>query len=243
MRALSVPELLQVWERGLTQAPTQRALTLLSVACPDIPMKELAELSIGQRDARLLSLREWAFGAQLVSVVDCPNCSDRLELNFNIVDIRVVADTLPSSTLSLERDDYVVRFRLPNSNDVAAIAAQDHVTAQRQLLERCLLEIRYKQEPRPLEQLPSGILDSVIEQMALADPQAEVKISLACPACQHTWKSVFDIVSYFWDELNVWAVRLLREVHVLASAYGWHEADILAMHPYRRQLYLEMVGR
>lgn len=243
MRALSVPELLHVWERGLAQSPVQRALIFLSVACPDIQVKELTELSVGQRDARLLTLREWAFGSQLVSVVDCPSCGDRLELSFNIADIRVTSDTPPTSAFSLEVDDYVVRFRLPNSGDLAMIASQDSATAPRKLLERCLLEASYHQKPHSLEQLPNQVLNSVVEQMALVDPQAEVKLSLTCPACQHSWKSVFDIVSYFWDELNVWAIRLLREVHVLASAYGWHEADILAMHPYRRQLYLEMVGR
>lgn len=243
MHALSVPGLLQVWERGLAQSPVQRALTFLAVACPEIPAKDLAELSIGQRDACLLTLREWAFGSQLVSVVDCPNCGDCLELNFNIADIRVASDTPPPSTLSLEMNDYVVRFRLPNSSDLAVITSQDPAIAQRKLLERCLLEATYHQEPHSPEHLPSQVLSSVVERMALADPQAEVKLSLTCPACQHSWKSVFDIVSYFWDELNAWAIRLLREVHVLASAYGWHESDILAMHPHRRQLYLEMVCR
>jgi hypothetical protein len=33
----------------------------------------------------------------------------------------------------------------------------------------------------------------------------------------------------------------VREVHLLASAYGWRESDILAMTPWRRQLYLELV--
>jgi len=243
MRALSVPELLQVWERGLTQSPVQRALTLLSIACPDSSAKDLAELSIGQRDACLLTLREWVFGSQLVSVVDCPKCSDRLELTFAIADIRVASAPPSTSILFLEMDAYVVRFRLPNSSDLAVITASDPAIAQEQLLKRCLLETHYKQEPYPLDQMPSEVLDSVVEQMALADPQAEVKLSLTCPACQHVWKSVFDIVSYFWDELNVWAIRLLREVHVLASAYGWHEADILAMHPHRRQMYLELVSR
>jgi hypothetical protein len=243
MQALSVPELLQVWERGLIQSSVQRALTLLSTACPDVAVQDLAELSIGQRDARLLTLREWAFGSQLISVVDCPSCGDRLELNFNIADIRIASDTPLITPLSLEIDDYVVRFRLPNSSDLAIVTAQDPAIAQRKLLDRCLLEATYHQEAHSPEDLPEAVLASVVEQMALADPQAEVKLSLVCPACQHAWKSVFDIVSYFWDELHVWAMRLLREVHVLASAYGWSETDILAMHPYRRQLYLELLGR
>jgi len=52
MHTLSASELLNVWEQGLTQPPVQRALTLLAVACPDTPPVALAELSIGQRDAR-----------------------------------------------------------------------------------------------------------------------------------------------------------------------------------------------
>jgi hypothetical protein len=32
------------------------------------------------------------------------------------------------------------------------------------------------------------------------------------------------------------------EVHVLARAYGWHEADIINMHPHRRRFYLEKVS-
>jgi hypothetical protein len=240
MHALSVPELLQIWERGLAQSPVQRALNFLSVACSDVSAQELAEWSIGQRDARLLTLREWAFGSQLVSVVDCPNCGDRLELNFNIADIRAGSAHLPTSPLSLEIEDYVVQFRLPNSRDLAMLT-DPH--APHQLLERCLLEASYKNEPYTWAQLPEKVLDSVIQQMSLTDPQAEIKLALTCPACHHAWKSVFDIVSYFWDELNVWAIRILHEVHILASAYGWHESEILALHPHRRQLYLEMVGR
>jgi hypothetical protein len=52
----------------------------------------------------------------------------------------------------------------------------------------------------------------------------------------------FDIASYFWDEINAWANRILREVHILASRYGWSERDILALSPWRRQFYLDMVN-
>ncbi len=52
---------------------------------------------------------------------------------------------------------------------------------------------------------------------------------------------MFDVVSFFWSEICVQAKRLLREVHTLARAYGWREADILNMSTARRQFYLEMV--
>jgi hypothetical protein len=48
-------------------------------------------------------------------------------------------------------------------------------------------------------------------------------------------------VAFFWKEINHWANRILREVHLLASTYGWSEADILALTPTRRQWYLALV--
>jgi hypothetical protein len=244
MHALSALALLNTWERGLTQSSVQRALTLLAAACPEIPVEALARLSIGQRDSLLLTLREWTFGEQIVSVATCPGCGDRLELNFQIADIRVATHAQPAEELSLSVADYKVRFRLPNSQDLDAVATQTPTAAiQQSLLKRCILLASCQGETQTIEQLPPDVVDAVVEQMALADPQAEVLLALACPSCDRQWKSTFDIASFFWSEIHAWAIRTLREIHILASAYGWCEADILAVSPYRRQLYLEMVGK
>jgi hypothetical protein len=37
------------------------------------------------------------------------------------------------------------------------------------------------------------------------------------------------------------AKRLLAEVHLIASAYGWSEAEILGLSRARRDFYLDMV--
>ena len=81
---------------------------------------------------------------------------------------------------------------------------------------------------------------AVIRELAAGDPQAEVLLSLRCPACEHEWSTPFDILAYLWDEIDDWARRLLSEVHTLASAYGWSERDVLGMSARRRRLYLEM---
>jgi hypothetical protein len=253
MRSLSVSELLKVWEQGVSQSQVQQALMLLTAAAPEIPPKQLAELSIGQRDALLLTLREWTFGSQLSSVATCLGCGDRLDLSFNVADIRVAPATELTETFSLSVADYEVQFRLPNSLDLVAITSQmspsgdaahnSAATTQQALLERCLLAASSHGEEQLITQLPSNVIGAVVERMAEADPQADVQLALSCPACSHQWQSTFDIVSFFWSEINAWAYRILREVHILASAYGWREADILAMSPYRRQLYLKMVSK
>jgi hypothetical protein len=85
-------------------------------------------------------------------------------------------------------------------------------------------------------------MTKLAERMAEYDPQAEVLLNVECPDCNYNWQVVFDIVSFFWAEIASQAKRLLHEVHILALAYGWREADILSLSATRRQFYLEMVS-
>jgi uncharacterized protein (UPF0212 family) len=243
MYSITASALLEAWERGLGQQPIERALTLLAAAYPETPVEALARLSIGQRDAHLLSLREWLFGPTLVSLVNCPNCGERLELNFNVAEIRVPVADQPPDSMSLIVAGYEVQFRHPNSLDLNAVTrCQDVESGRKLLLERCLLRAATNDLTKSVDELPQEVIASVVERMAEADPQADVQLALSCPQCSHGWRAAFDILSFFWSEVNVWASRILREVHALASAYGWREADILMMTPWRRQMYLEMIS-
>lgn len=242
MQSLSVGELLYVWERGVSEPPVRRALRLLAAACPDASVDSLARLSIGQRDARLLTLRQWTFGSVLTTQVRCPNCGERLEVTFDVAQVRVGDEHAIQETFTLTLDDYELRFRLPDSVDLEAIADTSIALAAPELLTRCLDRALYRGEEQPLDRLPPSLLDALAQEMARRDPQADVAIGLSCASCHHQWRAVFDVASYFWGELDAWAARLLREVHTLASAYGWSEAEILGMSPVRRQSYLELVG-
>jgi hypothetical protein len=220
---------------------------LLAAACPDTPADALAKLRIGRRDACLLTLREWTFGPELVGVTTCPGCGERLELTFGTADIRVPShsredDEKEGQVLSLDADGYQVRFRMPTSLDLFAIAGQELETSRRLLLHHCLLAAEHNGEEMACDQLPANVIDAVVEQMEQDDPQGDVQLALSCRVCDHHWQAAFDIVSFFWSEINAWAHRTLHEVHALASAYGWSEADILALSPWRRQTYLELVN-
>jgi hypothetical protein len=255
MHALSAWELLNVWERGWGQPTVRQALALLDAAYPDASLEALAMLSVGQRDGRLLTLREQLFGPRLVGVMTCPGCGERLELTIDVADIRAGdtqevahergSDGEPRAemTHTLAAADYEVRFRLPNSLDLATIGEeQDLVVARRQLLERCLVAARHDSREADFDQLPAEVVDEIVEYMARADPQADVQLDMTCPMCSHPWLAAFDIVSFLWSEIDAWARRTLRQVHILASAYGWREADILSISAGRRQLYLDMIG-
>jgi hypothetical protein len=243
-QSLSAANLLQTWEIGERQFQVEKALTLLAVAHPDATRESLATLSIGQRDAALISLREKLFGSQFSSLTDCPACGERLELNFNAMDIR--ASPAPADMpLLVSQADYELQLRLPNSFDLLQLSGCANTAEMRtQLFEQCVVSIAHKGQPgsaERLEDMPAEIVDLAIERMGQADPQADVEVDLRCPDCRYAWQTGFDIVSYLWSELRAWAMQLLREVHLLASNYGWAESDILSMSNQRRRCYLELL--
>jgi hypothetical protein len=234
---ISATSLLQVWERGQLQPPVEKALTLLAAAYPDATREELAMLSIGRRDASLLSLREQLFGTQMSSLTNCPECGEQLELNFNVADIRATAPAL-GTPLSLCESGYELELRLPNSLDLLRLANCSTIGEMRsQLFAQCVTSVTHE-----AADLPAEIVDHAIARMGEADPQADVEVDLNCPECRHVWQTGFDIVTYLWSELHTWARDMLREVHLLASSYGWNEADILNMSAPRRRGYLEMLA-
>jgi len=135
---------------------------------------------------------------------------------------------------------YEVSYRLPNSSDLIEVIESGEGHGPDVLLKRCVEATRKSKSVDP-SQLPAQVLKLISESMTAADPQAEVRIELACPACEHQRSAVFDILTYLWSEIDEWARRLLIEIHALASAYGWSEADIMKMSARRRNLYLQMI--
>jgi hypothetical protein len=230
--------LLEIWAAGRDERPVRRTEVLLAAAGLD-PSTDPA---LGVVDARLLDFREGSFGPRLDVVVDCPDCGQRLEFAFEVADLRIE----PSETEQLEvlSDDggMRVRFRSPTLADLRAIAASESLDGgRRSLVERCVVEARRGGEPTDPASLPDDVLLRIGEAMAEADRQADLRLGLRCPDCDHAWATPFDIASFLWIEIDARARRLMADVHVLARAYGWTEAEILALPAARRRAYLELV--
>jgi hypothetical protein len=244
MTALSASHLLDTWERGLSQRPLERAITLLTAAQPGAEEARLAALPVGQRDAELLRLRERLFGSTLSGLAACPDCGQRVEL---AIDIALMLSSQPQSgaeeSIEARIDGYDVRFRLPATADlIAAVDARSPEEAADLLLHRCVLAVERDGHPVTITGSSPPLLDAIVARMSEADPLAEIELACDCPVCRASWRAPLDIVAFLWSELHAWATRTLREVNALASGYGWREADILALSPRRRQCYLELLA-
>lgn len=261
MRALTANEIIAVWERGANASPSARALLLLAAASDDASTGQLEQLPVGQRDTRLLELRERMFGSQLPCLATCPACSENLECNLCVADL-LASNEHPSPTaflplprgegegrgegvapiFSLQTAEYQTTFRLPTGGDLAFLSPEADVSENRhRLFQTCLLSAQRSGAEIAADDLPPEVMTAVVERMTKLDPQADLQLRLQCPECAHEWEAPFDIVSYLWTEFHGSAVRLLREIHEIASAYHWPEADILALSLPRRQAYLELI--
>jgi hypothetical protein len=242
MRTLTPSELFQVWESGLDRKPVERGIAMLRAAPGDDNAGDPARLPIGSRDARLLTLREQSFGREIRGVVSCTNCGEAIELQFSIDSLRLSAQSVPAH-LGLETGEYSIEFRLPDSLDLLALGEDppDEGRLRQSLLDRCLCRATRLGGPVAVGDLPEMVIEDIARAMAAADPQAEMELSLQCSACQRQWQEPFDIESFLWGEIQAWAARMLFEIHQLAAAYGWSEAEILTLSPVRRSAYLSFI--
>ncbi len=239
MQSFSAADILNLWERGASRHPIDQALLVLShvLAKPDV--SHLAALPLGQRDLYLLEVRQQCFGDLLEAYTECPQCQERLEFSLSCAALKTVTPIGESRKKTVTIDGIDFELRCPDSADAAACAAGESVEAAiEHLLSRC---VSCADDSVAIGQLMTTTRRAVIsEALAALDPQAEVLVNLACPACKHDWQEVFDVITFLWKEIRARARRLLQEVDALARAYGWNEADILAMSAARRGLYLEM---
>ncbi len=244
MKHLAAADVLNIWEQGLNASLLQRAMIMLACAFPDLPPDQLAELSIGKRDDYLLLLRERLFGPRLVNTALCPNCSELMEWENQVSDMRSPppAESKAGQVHTLILDRYQLNFRLPNSADLASLEGfEASDSAVDFLLKRCVTDAKVGGKVCVVEKLPKKVVVALGKRIEALDPQAEIQINLNCPNCQHKWPVFFDVASFLWTEINDWAERMLLAIHTLAQAYSWTETEILRLSPVRRQFYLGFV--
>ena len=234
---LPTSTLLTLWETGVAYTPAARPAALLAVSTGE-SVDATARLPLGERDARLLDWYGSLAGTRLEALTDCPQCGNPVELEFDTADVRRPSGG--DGSVSVEEEGWSLKWRPPDSLDFCHAAESGTAEAARRiLLERCLSTVGVAADEPP----PAHLMTRLMDLAAAADPQADVRLALECPACGAAWQTPFDIGAFLWTRIHAEALRLLGEVHELATAYSWSEHEILALSPARRTTYLELARR
>jgi len=254
MAIAQATELLATWEAGLDRAFDGRALLLHHAARPDTgsDSEALLSLPVGAREADLFALRRALFGERMQVRLECGACGADMEFDLDAGEFARSLRVPEASPVRIAEDGWEVEFRVPNVADLTAAAR--HTDARGALLARCVVSVVRDGKDLPddvadgvlgggsalVDVLPPSVQRRIAEAAEGADPAADVTLNVNCPECGAATRAELDIASYLWTELDVWARDLLLDVHLLATAYGWSEPEILALSPLRRRYYLEL---
>ncbi len=242
MNYFSDQDLLSVWEFGVHHSVIETSLFLLTYGYPSYNMNQIASFSIGERDARLLHIREKLFGTTLHNTSNCTACGQKMEWETDtaLIKLQAISEEVKMELFDLSYKDYQIRLRLPNSQDILELLPDDNKTTQiNSLVRKCIVETTLPQEQ--IESIPEELMNELVMKMEEKDPQANIVMNLSCAECKNEWGATFDIMQYLWTEINDWAIQLMQDVYLLASKFGWSEKDILNMSRFRRNLYLNMI--
>lgn len=208
-------------------------------------------LTVGDREALLLHLRRLTLGDRLNCIVRCPDleCSEAMDLELSCS--RLLLPTYEDPRPVFDRTivdggkDYYVRFRSPNGHDqeaAAPIALRNLSAAYSCVMKRCVERVVARDSGREIADYPEGIARGIARAMAEVDPQAELRLSAVCTACESPFSVLLDAAMFFFREIEARGKQLYHQVHRLASRYHWAESEILRMTPRKRERYLSFLS-
>ena len=232
--------------------PGARGTALIARCLVDEPEPAdfAGSLTVGDREALLLHLRRLTLGDRIDVRVRCPARACREQM-----DVSLAVDSLLTPQYEDVRQEYdfgvevqgshhEVRFRLPTAADLEPTRSSSGVEVDRQareILACCLVRATMDGVPERANELPDEVHEAVGAEMLRRDPQAELELDLKCPACGAEFAIVLDTATLVLRELDERAVRLMHEIHVLASRYHWSERSILRIPARRRAQYIELL--
>lgn len=191
---------------------------------------------VGERTAALLALLRECDGGEAIALTlrcDAVGCAARFEIELPPEALAVEPST--SLTISIGRDDGVpLTLRRPTGDDLRAWRALQPASIE-QASHAMLERLRVDGQPR------TDDVARAAEALAEADPLVAFAVTCACPTCGHEAEREIDLEGLALQHFAVRQRALLREVHAMASRYGWTESEILAIAPQRRARYLELI--
>ncbi len=218
--------------REMAGPPVVRAIALAErLAGPG----SWADLPVTDFETLMLTIRVQTLGEALTLGLACPACRARVEIGFNLKDYAEIpaprrpADVAPDP----DRPGWFqlgdIRFRLPTARDQAAVAGRaDAVKA---------LEARCFDPPKA----PARAKARAERAMAAMAPEVSRPVAGQCPECGAAVEAPLHLTRLVIGEMIRDAAALPEEVDLIAQAYHWPEADILALPRARRRAYAERI--
>lgn len=215
-------DLIDRWDSGADLPPQARLALLLD---PDGGGRPLGADSLGQRNRRLIALHRRWVDRPIEAHVACPACAATTEFVLPLEAMLELPDPEHDARIAVAGGS----FRLPTMDDLAVVGADPRALAQ-----RCA--------EKPDAELDAAGLAALGEAFDQADPLARLTVDAICAECGAAVAAEVDLAEFVTAELTRVIDLLLRDIDVIAGAYGWCEATILDLPASRRARYVALIA-
>jgi hypothetical protein len=181
---------------------------------------DIGALTIADYDRLLAAVFEALYGDQVEARTQCTACSEPLEISLSL---SALAAAAPDIEIELAGPDESGTFALPDGRRIRAPTVGDVERAVRSgdvaaLRRACVVEGDADADPESL--------DAALEAAA---PALTRDVAATCPHCAASQAVRFDLANFLIASLARERPFLLREMHLLARAYGWSLTEILSL--------------
>jgi hypothetical protein len=221
--------LLSEWNEGVSAIPHRQIGNLLATLLPDAALEQD---TLGQRNRRLLQLHTALFNRTIEARVACPDCGTQNEFAVPREAMLAAKIADADAIVELPVEGGTARFRQPRLADIAASANDNDPKAS--LVGRCCLE--------GATGLAATEADELAARYDALDPLANIVIETPCAQCKAAISATVELADFVASDIGRLVDGLLRDVDMIASAYSWNEAEILALPPDRRARYVGMIA-
>jgi hypothetical protein len=224
-----------------TDADRPALVTALLAGCDAKSSAEFWwEQTVGARIAALLRVLELTEGDALPATLRCaePGCGTPFEVTLPFAALQSAApaddvDTAEPIIVPLSGGRSAA-LRRPTGRDLR-IWRRARCASRREAVAAMLDALVVTGAAGPDDE------PAIAEAMSASDPLVAFAVFCACPACGAERDRPIDLEAIALAQLNARQRALLRQIHVLASSYGWTEGDVLTVAPARRARYLALI--
>jgi hypothetical protein len=191
---------------------------------------DAGRIAAPDRDRVLAAVYVALYGASVQTTLTCGSCAQPFDLDFSVPKVVAHCEPDPASGDPAAWRWSDVELRVPTGDDeIAALAAPDPAGA---LLDAVSAGAARSDDDRA----------EIARQLETLAPMVSAPIGAVCPECDDEQAVTFDIQRYLLDRLVMDRPRVLADVHVIASTYGWSRSEILGLERSERRAYVAMIS-
>jgi len=227
---VSLAELTGGDEMAVDGMDTRAAVALLARLLTATPV-DAATLAASDRDALLAALHRQCWGDRIASTITCRACGAPFDLSFELSAVQ--RHLVSAAPVWLTYGGVLTH---PDGRSLIVPDATDEIASVEPGV------------PGAVERLAAsaGATANAIADAAAAleaaAPIVDLELDATCPECGCSQGAHFDLQSFVLQRLLNERDTLFADVHLLATAYGWSLAEILALPRQARRSFVDIAS-